>query len=512
MEKPWYKFWGNPRVGSENRHIPNNAQQEENKDIPEQKLVRGILPTGASSIPDFGINGNVLSSLDNRLIRIEPDFIWEIIPLIRRLTRVNEDVSQAFTDTVQLANTGFKILFDPTVSADLVDKMRVEVDLASKNWGDGVAGLHGITNKMFSQLMVGGAISNEWIPSNLLTGIENIRFVNPENIRWVFDKSKGRYKPFQLLKTFFGSVVKKAGFIEGNLIPLNTNTYKYFGLNGDEDVPYGIPPYWSALGPVETQAQMVDNIKFVSKMLGILGYMNATIEQPEKRADESEKAYNSRLEQLLDTLKQRVQQGFRDGVNVGFKDDTEFDFTSASKDVSGAKALFDINENLLSSGLKFDQAFMGRAGGSETLITILFTKMLSQLVNMQNVVKENLIHGITLHLRLRGFKFNHLNIEFNKSTITDELKYQQAQQYKIQNNQSLYEDGITSQEQYADNMGYKAPDQPEPRLPLDQRGGSTLDPAKQAIARGDQKDTSDRKQRDKAKPQGSKNVPTKTRP
>lgn len=490
---------------------PFKAEDSPNTSVQERSNVIVNIPAGGrDSKPDFSTTSNVIDSLTSRLRRLESE-VFPIIPLIRKLSKVNPDLGQAFNDIVQLANTGFKINFDPSVTPEVMDAMRLEVEEASKNWSTGVAGCHGLANKMFSQAMIGGAISNEWVPNKTLTGIRKVFFVNPENIRFIYDEFLEDYLPHQhVANTLFGGYDVK----QGSLVKLNPRKYRYYALNGDEDIPYGSPPYWASLDPINTQEGMMENIKFVSKMLGLLGYMDVKIEKPFQEPDESVATYTKRLEGMLDTLKARVKEGFKDGINVGFKDDHEFDFHSATKDVSGAEKIFSMNEQLVSSGLKYDSAFLGRAygGSSDGFITILFTKMISQLTNMQMVVAENLSYGISLHLRLKGFKFKYLNIEFNKSTITDELKYQQAQEYKIKNNQNLYKDGIIGQDKYADNMGYKKPDQPEPRLPLEQRSGASAPESDAKKKRNDQKDASDRKQRDKAKPQGSKEVPTKVRP
>lgn len=120
--------------------------------------------------------------------------------------------------------------------------------------------------------------------------------------------------------------------------------------------------------------------------------------------------------------------------------------------------------------------------------------MLSQLSNVQEMLSANLKFGYALELRLAGFDFKGLRVEFNPSTITDELKYQQGQEYKIRNVYNKYMFGIISIQQAADELQYDKPDQEEPRGPLDGSG-------QEKEEREKDKDDSDRKVRDKNKPQ-----------
>jgi hypothetical protein len=108
-------------------------------------------------------------------------------------------------------------------------------------------------------------------------------------------------------------------------------------------------------------------------------------------------------------------------------------------------------------------------------MSIIFTKMLSQLVNVQEIVKANLEFGYILELKLAGFDPKGLEVEFKPSTITDELKFQQAQEYKIRNIENKYLAGVIGQQQKAEEMGYDKPDQAASRAPLDVSGKNKQD-------------------------------------
>lgn len=454
--------------------------------IGENKI---IIP-GASSVQDYPESSiNILGKIRSIM---QPEFDFEVIQIIRDLTKINPDLNQVFNDTVKLSNTGHRVFFDPKVSADQIDSMRVFLIDSSKEWHTGAGGINQIVNKVIRQLLIGGANSTEWIPNMKLDNIEKVRFLYPERIRFKILRGAKGYHPYQYV--LHKNPLKNSR----KLRKLNINTFIYIALNGDTDLPYGIPPYMSAMEPIATQSYMTENIKKVVKMVGILGYLEALVTKPFKSADESEEAYIVRLKKLLNDTKDRVMEGFRDGASVGFEGDHKFEFKQTTTNARGVAELFDQNELQLASALNWDPAFMGRPGSSESLVTILFTKMLSQLTNYQDIVAETLEFGYKLALRLGGFKFETLKIEFKKSTLTDDYKYQQADEIKLRNLVVKYQQGIIGQEQFADEAGYAVPNQDEPREDPTIAQQAQVDKENREA----DKDASDRKGTENKNPQG----------
>lgn len=448
-----------------------------------------ILPPHRSSIPTAVENYGVSEEKGSDVLL--PDFDLNVIPVIRKLMYSNPNISQALNNIVELGNTGHVVKFDASVTPETANKMKAHLDIKKNEWSESCAGMDGLINKMISQVMVSGALSNEWVPNIRLTGLRAVVLVNPENIRWGYNRAIQVYEPYQYVKSFL--VTNSVN----NLIKLNPNTFKYYGLNGDTDLPYGIPPYLAALDATKTQKLMMDNIKFIVEQVGVLGFLQVSMAKPEQLPNEKHENYVTRLNTFLDDARKRIQEGYRDGITVGYKDDTEFDFKSASRNFTGVSELFQLNELLMSSGLKMDASMLGRNyGTSETQISVIFTKLLSQLKNIQNLVKRNLEYGYGLELRLAGYTFNNLTVEFNPSTALDELKDQQAEEIKIRNNNALYLDGIISQQKYAHNMGYEKADQEKPRFIR----GSVQTEAEAKAKREDGKNKSDKKVRAKNKP------------
>ena len=302
-------------------------------------------------------------------------------------------------------------------------------------------------------------------------------------------KGKGRFFPYQKQNWETGQNIGV------NYVRLNPYTYRYYSINGDTELPYAIPPLLTALNAISTQVDMDQNTRYIIKQIGLLGFFEMLLAKPDQNEGESDSQYATRLNKFLDDSKKSVLEGISEGVVVGLQGDHEFKFNSTTKDLRGVTEIYNQNEQQVANGLKISSEFLGVGkGGSETGINILFTKMLSQLQNVQSLVAAFLKYGYTMELRLAGFNFQNLRVEFNPSTITDELKFQQSQEYKIRNVSNKYHMGIIGQQQAADELGYDKPDAKEPRAPISDVGAKKE-------KRQDQNDESDKKTRDKSKPQ-----------
>src|SRR5690606_22370011 len=73
-------------------------------EIEQRKVIISPGATASRDLPNVSF-----TSIDAQLKVINADYEFEVVPIIRKLVKVNPDISQAFNDTVRLANTGHKI-------------------------------------------------------------------------------------------------------------------------------------------------------------------------------------------------------------------------------------------------------------------------------------------------------------------------------------------------------------------------------------------------------------------
>jgi hypothetical protein len=465
------------------------------------KIDINALPPGRVSSPNVGQYKNYFDALDEGLVVVDLNFDRRAIPVIRKLVKVNPNYSQAVNSLIKLSNTGHKINFDDGVEPDMVDEMRRHLYRKKLEWSEGTAGMDSLINKMLAQALITGAVSNEWIPDIKKTGIRKLAFVNPEDVVFIYDRENDKFMPYQRLKDFSDLPKSYVTTVYGDMgfRKLNENTYKYYAINGDEELPYGYPPFMAALEATVRQSRMLENMDFIIDQFGVIGFLEALVNKPQRRENQTDAQYRDEMDKILTETKKRILNGYRDGVIVGFEKEHLFKFNAIPKTgIEAFKALFTENELQMLSGLLTDGSLLGRSyGTSETQITVVFTKMLSEIKNLQNIIKRNLEYGYSLELRLAGFKFEYLTVDFHSSTLTDELKLQQSKEIKLRNLRTLFRDGIISQETYADEMGYTKPDLDGPRY-LDSNIQEEEEARKKREA---QKDESDRRSRDRNRPQ-----------
>lgn len=465
---------------------------------PRKNVVVGTpssVPTSRKSSEPESIQ-DVLKHLGANYKVINPTTAVRYIPLIRKVVQYSPDLGQALHNIVSLGNTGHKVFFDRGVSEEQQDKMRRHLENKGDSWASGTAKTDGLVNKFFSQLMISGALSAEWVPDTDLKTIESVVLPNVETIRFILDRRRTKYMPYQLVDNLFS---KKGD----TLVKLNENTYRFYALNGDTEIPYATPPFLATLPPIERQKKMLDNLDFVVDQLGMFGFLEVLIHKPDQQDNESDETYRTRLETYLQQAKANMISGFKDGAIIGYKDDHEFNFNTIGKEFDKVATIFQENELQIASGAKQDAALWGRGySTSETQITVVFMKLLSELRNMQNIVGSMLEFGYGLELKLAGFDFEFITVKFNPSTIQDDLKIQQAEEIKVRNGIQKFLMGTISAEQFADELGYEMPDQSGPRVPVEMLAGgkNPADQAEKDQKREKGKDASDRKVRDKNKP------------
>lgn len=450
--------------------------------------VTGITP-GRVSVPDDNL-GSEIYTLKDFTSMVNPSFRVEIIQLIRNLYKVNPDVGKAVRDMYQLTNTGHQVLF-PNNSDKEAKEMNDHLSKVTKKWSNYTAGIDGLVNRMVVQAFIGGAISIEGVPNQDLTGLATVLFVKPETI--VFRReNNGVYQPYQRNNDFLR--------VNKDYIKLNTQTYKYISIFNDTDEPYGIPLFMMALDSIKTQADMKVNIKHIMENAGMLGFMEVLIAKDDQRGNESVERYKRRLSNDLLTAKRNLKDGMKDGIVVGFKDDHEFNLHSTTKEMGNMDKPWNMNQQSVANGLGVNSSLIGvSTANTEGGAGINLSTLLSQLKNLQTLLSNALEFLYTLELRLAGFNCKGIKIHWYPATVSDDVKIQQARQYKVQVLNALYRDGIINLLQYAQEMGYDTPDQDEPRVPLVQQSGNSPTISDEDKDK-DTKNKSARRSRDKDNP------------
>lgn len=392
------------------------------------------------------------------------NFQLEWLEILENLSMYNGDLSYAVENLVDLGNTNYTIHFDKGVKQAKMHKMLYALRYGHNSIYEG--GINSLINDLLAQQAITGAISAEIVPNRSLTDVDHIYIVPTSEIR--FKKTEKGYQPYQVPSSAGGGIRSE--------IRLNTITYKYLALRRLGGKPYGIPPFLAALDSIAIEKDIVDNLRAVVKKLGILGFLKVLLTAPKRLPNEDEATYRARCSGYLEQEYAQAKKGFSSGIMLGFKGQHELEMQNTALNADGFSKVWEIASSNKMAGLKQDPLLLGRSFNvNESMAKAVLEKLKKRVKNYQANTATFLEGYFAMRLRLLGFTFEHLIVEFDAPGIGDELKEEMAYQEKITNARMLYEDGVINQEERANFVGYEKADQDEPRLPVGANmGGNSL--------------------------------------
>lgn len=414
--------------------------------------------------PDFGIGGGrrvsepygntLLSFIQAELQLVQNDTDPRLLTVIEHLARTNGDFSQAVDNLVLLGNTPHTIQFDDKVTDEQSRDMLAFLHSRSKHWYNG--GINSLRSDLIAQIALTGALSAEMIPNASLDGVQKIVLVHPKSIEFMYNAGTYNYDAYQRQS---GTMALQGG-IPG-LVQLNPFTYKYYALRRFNEKPHGVPPFLSALENTAIEKDMVANFRAVIKKLGAFGFISAVLTPPQKMQGETVQQAEQRAQKMLDDAARELDKGVGNGYAIGWKGQ-EISVTPSTTSAANAVELMNMNTVLKMSGLKQDPSLLGRAfSTTETMGRVILAKFGAQLTSIQRLVDTFIAQTYWLDLILAGYKLDTVEVESEKPLVGDENRDQTALGLKIANYNNLYEQGVISQTDRAQALGWEKPDNEE---------------------------------------------------
>lgn len=422
----------------------------------------GALPTqgGRISLPDYT---NLYALMEGEKFLIKNEIPIEILKILAHLSKYNGDVSNAVENVVSLGNTKDTITLDAGLSPKQSQKIIKDLRKKAKLWYSG--GLPALKGDLLKQVAVFGCISAEIVPMANLKGVYKVVLVSPINIEFIYDAATQDYIPCQRVSNFTPTLNTQATIQNGGLIRLNPVTYKYFAVRRDDELPYAMPPFLSALESIKIEKDMLDNFKHVIHKLGVLGFLHAVVTAPKPEPNETPAAYQNRCKAYLkDYIVPELEKGLAKGVIAGFKDSHEFKVEGTNSNVAGARELFNLITEMKMSGLKQDPRLLGRQfSTTETYGKVILTKFTSQINSYQLAVDEFLSAMYKMELLLSGQGGIEVEVTSELPTVNDEKVDAEAYGMKVDNLIKLYDKGIITLDQFAQEAGYEKAAELAPR-------------------------------------------------
>ncbi len=412
------------------------------KTIDETPNVEMPTAGGRTSIPENNENLTY-----NSRVPVSAAFPFDVLKVIENLSITDRHVAYAVENIRTLGNTSHEIYFSESHSQAEIVKMKQHLENVKNGFYKHSAGIDSLVNDLFGQLAVFGCISAERVPNRNLKGIKEVVRVSPINIRFAYDKENEDYIPMQI------NTISASAYVQ-----LNTATYSYISLNKYKNTEYAIPPFISALEDIFNQISALKSFNNIIKRVGMLGFLSVLHKAPMATPGESQDSYRNRLRTFLQQEVPNAERSFHSGVLVGFKDQVEVDVQAGNLNVSGAEGIVKILKSFVYSGLKQDPNMLGdNFSTTETFGKVILAKMSKQVENYQKAVAAFLTLLYSQELLLAGFKLKGLTVEFEKPSTVDKLADQDLRMKKFDNAKKEYDQGLISQSQFAQQMGYEKP-------------------------------------------------------
>ncbi|HEV7376484.1 MAG TPA: hypothetical protein VGN95_17360, partial [Pyrinomonadaceae bacterium] len=418
------------------------------------KRVGGIeLPDDGRSSVESTLSGRIGATLDS-FGSVSPVIDFELLRCLKHLWLFNPDLSQYVTNIVNLGNTGHQITVDARNSS-LAEAALARINESAYRLYPNGAGVDGLLNAYLAQIAWSGALSSEDVVDFRGRRVSQVVLVPVEEIRFCY--LEGQYVPHQQPRT---------GILPSNssmgMIRLNPETYHYFALQTVENSPYAKPPASAAVNAITgPQTDMLENIKYIAKKLGILGLVSVACTPPPKQPNESIPEYNTRAQKYLSSVRKVFDNNFVKGLLVHFRDQ-KIEHSNVASDARGAYEVWRMNEEQVMSGTAMPPAFFGRTDSTtETYAGVVYHLLTSQVSNIQRLAKRRQEATYRLDLSLAGIEVDGLSLSFNRAHVLNPLQDAQAEQIGVTVAIQKARAGIISPDEAAQEMGYDSAFDPE---------------------------------------------------
>jgi len=395
----------------------------------KEKITRKDMSIGRESIEP--VKPFLPKTLDVKYRFIDPRYPREWIRVIEKAVMANPILSQTHNLIISLANTGHRVIVQGRQKEEAQKELETLASILNTDH---------LINGLISQIVIGGALSAEIVVKEDLSGIEKIVRVPVSTVYFLYNEELDEFEPYQ----WVGSEKP---------IKLNPKTYKYLPLLTMDGSPYSVPPFLAALSSVEMMEEFLAELKGLAKKIGLIGFLDVKFPPLQRAPNETEKEYQDRLREFLENIAPDIEQNLSKGIFLHYQG-TEAEFKEISPNASGVKELIELSERWAIEGAKSQPSLLGFSTGyTETWSTVALHVFLSQLKNIRLIVKRFLEYTYKLHLALKGYEIDDVDVEFEPLPDFNPDRTAEAQLKKARYVVELFQAGIISLEEAREYLG-----------------------------------------------------------
>lgn len=413
---------------------------------------------------------NSLAYIETTYASMANTLPFELYDYVELVAMYNPDYSQAVDNIKNLANPGFKVLVN-SANETKASTYRARLKAKQKNINARNGGFKGIVRNLLTQGAIYGAMCGEWVLDAELSDVIAFAFVNPKSIRFFWDAKEGDWHPYQKVSVVPSGVES----IGSSYVRLNTNTFYYQAIYTYNNNPYGIPPLIAALENIGIQREMINNMKSITKKLGMLGILEVIIERLPIEPDETPLDYMQRCNLFLENYQGLIQNMVNEG-GVAHFDDTKVENLSIAERTQGAQEIFSLNEEQIFSGLHSLPSVQGRSySTTETYAGVAYELLLRSVSDFTDAVGYIMEKGCWLMDRLWNIGVDSIEFEFGENKSLNRLQTAQTEAILFNLHMWMWENGLLDQTQVGQRHGIDVPAKVlEVPVSPPQKGGQTM--------------------------------------
>jgi hypothetical protein len=291
-----------------------------------------------------------------------------------------------------------------------------------------------LVQHLIDQLLTTGAVSYEDVVAADMGGIAELAVVPAQAIRFKWEE--GIWQAYQSV-TASSKDVKLPG-----------ETYHYAAVETMQGAPYAIPPFIAAARHVLVAQDIDENMRFIFRKFGMLGFLHYLMEPPEGydwQDPEQRAAFQAAIAQRATDF----DQNFYKGMMVGPKDG-ELGVTSVSSDSRGAADLIDRVAEKEHAGGGVHGGLLGQSNRpADTFANVIYRTAVHQAGSYQMILARELGRSVRLELALAGENPDGISAEFDENSAFDPLSESQARTTEISGEMILLDRGACSIEDIA---------------------------------------------------------------
>lgn len=443
---------------------------------------------------------------------IDADYRIELLQWLEKMFLTDEHLGGAVKKVVRMLSTDFHL--EIKYEDNTVLKNNILRELEALTFGDLNIYPNGknvrtetnnsAINNMAAQLVIYGAISRMILvdKKNKVIGTTpvNLKHVVPSitkenNVEWV-QRYTDEINSFEYLIQFKhdnNNIITDTSYIinphrgvnhngmleninllqvdSQRFLPLSPKRYIYNPALTLQDNPIGIPPLINAIAANKLERSMMGGVASYAEKFNAVSFLTVLVKPITAKNGEGRTAYAKRVSDLLNRVTEKIDNGFRYGYFIGFQGVHEISVNSTQSDAVGFNTLYKWAIINKSSGLGIPPLLLGvETQVSESLARILIQTMLAELKDYQDCLADSLHKYYMMYLQLnkpsyyqRMVKNNTvLKVVFNSSTIQDKLRQEQAKALETNRYISMVNQGIISNDQAAQMLGFEKAYLPEP--------------------------------------------------